>query len=306
MYFKDSILPSNGIEICFEIGNMFTEILHCYKFNGRLKTGIKHRHGFYEFIAIKSGRYKAFVNGTDYILKENAILGIAPFEMHTMETEDIGCHYCISFKLSSPNVDTKLRQVDAIKEIRKIIDYTNNSFVNEEKDIALFISIFELLIHELESKKVGYYKYAQVLVIELIIEIVRMISTEDKVLYEVPRLGYKKNYNMVVDVFIEDNISKHIKEEDVAAAVHVSVRQLNRIIKSNYDMTTHDYIVYKKLLAAKELLEQMEILDIDKALDYISINSKTYFIKLFKKRFKAMPPDGKRESECFRKLTPSK
>lgn len=80
--------------------------------------------------------------------------------------------------------------------------------------------------------------------------------------------------------FIEDNIYSKLKTEDVAAHVHLSTKQLNRIFLKYGDTSAFDYISEKKHLAAKELLLNTD-LSLQEVSEKLGFADEFYFNRYF-------------------------
>ncbi len=92
----------------------------------------------------------------------------------------------------------------------------------------------------------------------------------------------------VIDDFFETNLAKNCTERELAKKLHISPRQLNRILVSNYGVTFSQKLANARMDRAKWLLRttDMGITDICEA---IGFSSSTSFYKAFKKHCNTTP-----------------
>lgn len=88
--------------------------------------------------------------------------------------------------------------------------------------------------------------------------------------------------------FIKDNIRRGIRTEDVAANVHLSSKQLNRLFLKYAEMTVFDYIQQKRAGEAKRLLLNKN-LSIAQISEMLAFSDEFYFSRFFK-RNTGFPP----------------
>lgn len=88
--------------------------------------------------------------------------------------------------------------------------------------------------------------------------------------------------------YIDDNLYKPLRLEDLAAMFHYSPNHLINIFRDKYGVTPYVYYEKQRLLAARELLTNtsMSIKEISEKLGYDNPN---YFSKCFKKHFEKSP-----------------
>lgn len=88
--------------------------------------------------------------------------------------------------------------------------------------------------------------------------------------------------------FIKDNIRRGIRTEDVAANVHLSSKQLNRLFLKYAQMSVFDYIRQKRCGEAKRLLLNKN-LSIAQISEMLAFSDEFYFSRFFK-RNTGFPP----------------
>lgn len=95
--------------------------------------------------------------------------------------------------------------------------------------------------------------------------------------------------------FVQDNLYRPIRSDDVAKSVYMSSRQLNRIFMREMGITISDYISEQKCYEAKKLLtESREPIHIISA--RLGFGDQFYFNKFFKKHV-GLPPHQYRKRQ---------
>ncbi len=92
----------------------------------------------------------------------------------------------------------------------------------------------------------------------------------------------------VIDDFFETNLNKNCTEADLAKRLHISKRQLNRVLVSNYGTTFREKLTNARMDRAKWLLRTTDM-GVDLICDAIGFASQTSFYKAFKKHTNTTP-----------------
>ena len=92
----------------------------------------------------------------------------------------------------------------------------------------------------------------------------------------------------VIDDFFETNLNKNCTEGELAKRLHISPRQLNRVLVSNYGATFRVKLTNARMDRAKWLLRTTDM-DIEHICDAVGFNSQTSFYKAFKKHCNTTP-----------------
>ncbi len=90
--------------------------------------------------------------------------------------------------------------------------------------------------------------------------------------------------------YIEQNFTKPITLSDLAKRFKISKTYILTLFKKNQDMTVTQYINYRKLTYAQELLIETTM-NVSEIADYLGFQSVNYFCRLFKKNFKMTPTE---------------
>lgn len=181
------------------------------------------------------------------------------------------------------------------------IQYDNKTLTKDDHYIVnnsneKILGLLEQIISEYTNQCFGYKNitnfYIQMAVIEL-------LRTHSDILY-----GDKKQNDISRNVFndaltfIKNNISSNISTEDVAKNVSLSSRQLNRIFKSNLNMTISEFVRNERILRVREHLCKTN-LSLQEISSLTGFNDEYILCKTFKKLTGITP--GKYRSNHKRK-----
>ena len=75
---------------------------------------------------------------------------------------------------------------------------------------------------------------------------------------------------------------KLLSSEQIAENAEISHAHMCRLFKSAFDISPHDYIIYKRITNSKHLLKARKDLNVQTISDMCGFNSSGYFIKVFK------------------------
>ena len=97
----------------------------------------------------------------------------------------------------------------------------------------------------------------------------------------------------IIKAYISENISQNIQREQLAKLVYLTPGYLSKLFRRKENMTIGEYITQKRILLAKQLLENTDI-PIANISQRVGFVDASYFIKTFKKR-EGMTPQQYRE-----------
>ena len=91
-----------------------------------------------------------------------------------------------------------------------------------------------------------------------------------------------------IDGFINGNLNNRITVSDIAEYIHLSPRQLSRIVRREYGCTVSELIVRKKLSVAEMLLRNTK-LRVSEIAQRVSVGAENYFYSLFASHYGMTP-----------------
>ena len=211
------------------------------------KQTISHCHNEYEILFILNGSGRYIVEGREYPIRPRTLMLISPLAYHAVEL-DKGItyeRYVISFSVHN-----------LIDRVRKIL----STFFSEENECSVYFSSesinsfigqhidrFENMLNLPEEKRDVYFDL-------LISELVVLLCTSKKevISYNEDEIGIR------VIKYLNDHIDKNISLDYLAKKFFVSKYYLCRAFKKHNGISVHGYINQKRVIYAKQLIEQGE------------------------------------------------
>lgn len=102
--------------------------------------------------------------------------------------------------------------------------------------------------------------------------------------------------------YIEENICSKLTVEDIAARAYMSPAHLQRLFHITFGMTIAEYVRYRKLQKALELLYYTNRKVCDIAYD-VGFEHESSFIRSFKREFGLTPHEARKQPDSI-KITP--
>lgn len=235
----------------------------------------KHTHHTYEIFCFLSGDAKYFVEGTIYDLKPNDILIIKKSETHVLLINKAVHYsrYVINFNsaaLLGENADALLSAIDE-KPLGKSSRIPSNGF---EKNMWLYYIDKIVKADSFESKRL----YLTVLLSELC----QNISKAE--VGDYPETKHEK-----IIEYINRNLMSVSSLDEICTHFYISKTHLNRKFKAVTGSTVWDYIIVKRLIAAKDLLQNgWKPNEVSEKCGYLEYSS---FYRAYKSQFGVSPKD---------------
>lgn len=102
--------------------------------------------------------------------------------------------------------------------------------------------------------------------------------------------------------YIEDNICSKLTVEDIASKAYISPPHLQRLFRITFGMTIAEYVRYRKMQRAAELLCDTDRKVCDIAYD-VGFEHESSFIRSFKREFGVTPHEARKTPNCIHKCT---
>ena len=242
-----------------------------------------HRHSFYEIHLCTSGLsiYQVHEQSDIEIHPGEAILIRANQEHRRCHSSVDHSKISISFSLDTPQ-GSELGQ--------KLLDKFNSYEYVLFNNVREIVSIFTDIYNEVNFEKMGYIEIVKLSICRLIILISRLIPDANE---EKDKDFHNNNICIdsrvhEIDRYINSHLSEMITTSDIASNMHLSTKQINRILQNEFDTTGTDYIAGVKCYHAKQLLafSDISISEIAAEIGYSDVFS---FSKFFK-RVEGMSP----------------
>ncbi len=235
-------------------------------YNSYYTTIHSHEDCFECFVDL-SGEITFEVNSKKYELMAGEILVIPPKINHRILNVSTDCLIpCIPFKLvPSPEADELSKMVGSCKKI-KINDFVfalSKSIHNDQ-------DAFPIFTEDTMNLKMQLF----------VAEIIRSIHEEcqNNSAHNARNL---KEKNEIIDNFFADPQNLCLSATDLADKLHISTRQLNRVLLTNYGVNFNAKLISHRIGYASWMLRNTDT-PIEEIYEQIGYTSKSAFFKVFK------------------------
>ncbi len=211
-----------------------------------------HHHDFYEIYFFLGGNVEYFVDGEKFKLSKGDLLLINPMQLHQPITNPSNVYERIVLwidrnYLSNLSKDDDLSYCFQKNDGEYVSLLHNNAIMHGRVN-----ELFELLNREFHSKNYASKAYSESLLVQLLIEINRLVKTKKE--NKTPQ----KSQNLITRVitYINDHFSENISLDDLSNKFFISKYHLAHEFSEKVGVSLYKYLTIKRLLIAKELLLQ--------------------------------------------------
>lgn len=251
--------------------NSFKEHLKKHHFIEKL-----HRHNFYLLVFFTNGTGTHTIDFDTFEIAKGSLFLMQPGQIHSWQlSSDIeGCIVFCSKEIFNLHFESK-----KIEEYLFFQSFENNpEIVLSEKEIVKLSPYFRMMIEE-SSANLSHKKDKLINLLDIIlIEVSRIYSfgkNEEKPVY-----NYKLNqFNLLLEAYYKTEKAPSF----YAAKMAITLKHLNRIIKTILNKTVTELITQRAILESKRLLVERKLSLIQIA-DELGFSSANYFVKVFKKQ----------------------
>lgn len=234
----------------------------------------KHNHAVYEVQFILDGTGIMNINGHEIRIHPDSYLVIAPnvYHYHYADTKDpiLKCTFLMDLKVLNSQDDfyPKEEGIRLQNALDSITFFSHSDATNHMK-------IIDSIRDELCNQQVGYYSRLQSFFNILIVEIIRDLVFKKKADYDIPCRSPGDNKSYIIEEFFAKHYRSDVTAEDLADLLHVSVRQMTRIMQEAYQMSFKQKLIETRMESAKDLLKNTElsVKDIAQQVGYISVSN---------------------------------
>ena len=232
-----------------------------------------HSHAHAEIFVHILGRMELFIENNVYSHSGNEIRLYAPWELHFGKYDFDQDMEWYQISISNDFLKSYPDLADRIVNREK---GTKNVFVSKKHENIL--SLLEEIFIKSKGKLEKHYLFANVIKILCILN-----EPENNI-----QVNQGKNHALQEILEITNQNLPRIKTvEDISSLVHFSSSYIQRLFKSNLNITPHQYINMKKLSIAKDLLEKGYT--INNACYDSGFSDYSNFITIFRKHFGTTP-----------------
>ena len=208
---------------------------------------IKHCHDTYEILYVLGGSGRFMIEGTSFDIKPGTLLVIRPFEYHSMQLDGTSDYerYVIHFPESYLTNDAS----DLFKAILAGVEGSGKVYSagSLSKNILPILERFDIAEALPDNEKSIYVK---TLLSELMVFL--SVSGGEQIAINEGELGAR------VIRYLNENLSRDVSLDTLARRFFVSKYYLCRAFKKHNGVSVHGYINHKRVMYAKQLIEQGE------------------------------------------------
>ena len=211
------------------------------------KLDNRHCHDSYEILYVIDGTGKFMIEGTSFDVKPGTLVVIRPFEYHSMQLNDSSSYerYVIHFS-EEYLVDDVKRLLQAILDGVEGSGKVYNA-ISLSKNVLSVFERFDTAESLPEDEKAIYVK---TLLSELMVFL--SVSGGENININEGELGAR------VIRYLNENIYRNLSLDTLARRFFVSKYYLCRAFKKHNGVSVHGYINHKRVMYAKQLIEQGE------------------------------------------------
>lgn len=246
-----------------------------------------HWHSAMEIIMPVENNYILTTNNDTYTVEPGDILIVPPGEMHEIAAPEFGKRFIFMFDLS---LIAKLNSFSGIESI-----LSQPLFITEETHPQIYDEIYQLLLR-MRNEYFSKTEYAELMIYSLLLNFFVKIGynhLNTGNLFPNVRLYKQKEYvqkfNTLMD-YIDEHYMEDLNLETIAKSIGFSKFHFSRLFKQYTNFTFCDYLCYRRIKVAEELLAEpdLSITEIALQAGFPSIST---FNRLFKQRKNCTPSE---------------
>ncbi|MCK5128292.1 MAG: helix-turn-helix transcriptional regulator [Clostridiales bacterium] len=244
---------------------------------------VRHTHSSYELHYVAKGNSLVVLDDNEFVVNENQFYITKPHEYHRQKAFNSPQYieYSINWSINlNDNAD---------QESGFLYHQLKNTQCAPYNDKNGVCGLIECSLKSAFYEKFGYYNEIKHYIVLILIAITKTISLDALEEYDIPHKQKKNDLRFLkISQYINENIASPIMTSDIASYIHLSDKQVSRIIKAETELSTKQYINLLKRDKAKELLKNTEY-SVKQIAGMVGFSSEYYFNKFFK-REEGYPP----------------
>ncbi len=260
----------------------------------------RHTHSSYEFHIIAKGQCQVILDEETYIAKEGMFYMTPPGVYHEQRSHGDGEFIEYSLNLECVQKDTSSHESLKHSESRESEVVMS---ILEKADARAYTmkgtpiqALFEKVFQEADEEALGYHTVIGNLTMELIIHLARVLKGEQELSeIKIPKkLKADEQRYILINRYIQDNLSNRLKVSTIARHLHLSEKQVNRIVRNHRGISVKSLILKRKLEEAKRLLKETDFSQ--KEIAHLLGFTSAYYFNQFFKREEGDTPGSFREN----------
>lgn len=268
-------------------------VMRYYEFQNDISFNDFEVHNFWEFVYVDKGQIMVYADGNYFELYQNEMVFHKPGQSHDLFGDGksaanvlVGCFFCENEAMEYfEDKIVKLNKKN--KELLSEIMYeTEEAFERPTTNIYML---------EMTKKKdsiIGAQQMLKLHLEELLIRLIREGEYQKK--YDRSQSVSRDNFEtgMVDDIirFMNDNIGRNLKREDICNEFNISITCMETIFKKVTDKSTMKYFTQMKIDAAKKLIRE-NAYNFTQISEILGFSTPHYFSAVFKKSVGMTPSE---------------
>jgi AraC-like DNA-binding protein len=238
----------SGVNKCVSLSENGIFYSHTIDFKSADGLNISHCHDTYEILYVSHGKGRYIIEGSEFPLLPRTLVIIKPFEYHFVEVDKDSDYnrYVIHFSHSAPTKDA----AKLLDEVFETIGVDSGCFYSPDSISQAAVSVFDRFEQAMALPEEFRGTYLKLTLSELILLL--SATTGRGIMHNDDELGAR------VAKYINDYLDKSITLDLLAKRFFVSKYYLCRAFKKYSGVSVHSYIIHKRVIYAKQLIDAGE------------------------------------------------
>lgn len=242
-----------------------------------------HSHPYYEIIVALEGRLSIKLLDNQAVELDGGELCILPPKCYHSTCAEEGMPKMLAVRFGYGRISGEERIYDRFSSALESISEPTCFEASERLTAALLD-----LRREMQEKDESWFLACTSLLQRFYIEILRLISQKGGAEMQFSSSDSKYSRYYRIEMWFAENLANQITEDDLAAEISLSSRQLSRVFSDIYGMSFKEKLIEIRLHRAAQLLEQTE-LRVDEIAAAVGYGSPSGFHRAFNKYFGCTP-----------------
>lgn len=244
----------------------------------------RHTHSSYEFHFVADGKCRVRLDDGEFVAGKGEFYVTAPGVYHEQSSIDDG-----GYTEYSMNCDL-VATGEEDSELMYLAEAFRRAPCKAYADSFDILGDFTGALNEALEEHLGYYTAIKSLVALILAKAARTVSGNGS--RKTAWIPQKNNYNDMrfrqIEKYMEDNVCNAIASADIAQYMHLSEKQVLRIVQNKAGVSTKQLLCAIKLRKAKELLHKTNLQQ--KEIAHMLGFSSEYYFNQFFSREEGQPP----------------
>ena len=247
-------------------------------------TSYLHSHSYYElFAAVESALSLEDADGVRRTLPARSICLIPPGFFHRVRSGD---KLAIRFQVLPHDCETDRDTKSVYDACTAIFSAIHTPLIRTDADSDPLCRLLLTIRDELSANRLGGETYASLLLGTFYIRLIRSLSQDlPRPLPDTPPTSNDPTLRQLeIDEYFTAHYAESITAEDMARDLHLSKRQLSRILSAIYNRSFREILVHTRLQQAVHLLTGTAY-SVEEIASMVGYGSLSGFYSAFQKKF---------------------